>query len=194
MQAASRAVAVFCGSKFGHDPAHAEAARALGAGLAAAGITLVYGGGSVGLMGAIAAAALGAGGRVIGVIPEFLTRLERPCPALTELEIVPSMHVRKRRMFELADAFVTLPGGLGTLDETIEILTWRQLGLHDRRLIVVDVAGWARPLVALIESLIGAGFVSPDHRRLFEVVPDVAGALAALAAVPDHPPASLPRL
>jgi len=188
------AVAVFCGSRPGTDPAYAAAARALGAGLAAAGITVVYGGGGVGLMGVLAEAALGAGGRVIGVIPEFLTRIERPYPALAELEIVPSMHVRKRRMFELADGFVTLPGGLGTLDETVEILTWAQLQLHDKRLIVVDVAGWARPLVALVEAMIEAGFVSPANRALFEVVDNVPAALQRLATLPNRPERPAPLL
>jgi len=194
MSAERRAVAVFCGSKPGNDPAHAAAARALGAGLAAAGTTLVYGGGGIGLMGEVAAAAIGAGGRVVGIIPEFLTRIERPYAALTELEIVPSMHIRKRRMFELADAFVTLPGGLGTLDETIEIMTWRQLALHDKPLFIVDIAGWAQPLVALSESLIAAGFVAAANRRLFTVVPDAEAALAALAGIPDQPKTPAPRL
>lgn len=194
MQDDRLAVAVFCGSRPGADPAYAAAARALGAGLAAAGITVVYGGGGVGLMGVVAEAAIGAGGRVIGVIPEFLTRIERPYPALAELEIVPSMHVRKRRMFELADGFVTLPGGLGTLDETVEILTWAQLGLHDKRLIVIDVAGWARPLVALVDAMIDAGFVNPANRALFEVVDSVPAALQRLAGLPNRPEQPAPLL
>jgi uncharacterized protein (TIGR00730 family) len=180
-----RSVAVFCGTRPGHDPAHAEMARALGAGLAEAGLTMVYGGGGIGLMGLVAEAALRAGGRVRGVIPEFLTRVERPYPALAELEVTTSMHTRKTRMFELSDAFVTLSGGLGTLDETVEIITWRQLGLHDKPVLILDVNGWARPLVALIESLVEQGFVAEAHRRLYQVVPDVPTALAALRAAPS---------
>ncbi|MBX6744814.1 MAG: TIGR00730 family Rossman fold protein [Acetobacteraceae bacterium] len=180
-----RSVAVFCGARPGHDPAHAEAARQLGAGLARAGLTLIYGGGGIGLMGLVAEAALGAGGRVRGVIPEFLTRVERPYPALTELEITSSMHTRKTRMFELSDAFITLSGGLGTMDETVEIITWRQLGLHDKPIILLDVAGWAQPFVALVEHLIRQGFVGEAHRRLFAVTAGVEEALDLLRVAPS---------
>jgi len=186
-----RSVAVFCGTRTGEDPAHEAAARALGRGIAEAGLTLVYGGGGIGLMGAVAEAALTAGGRVRGVIPEFLTRVERPYPALVELEVTTSMHTRKTRMYELADAFITLSGGLGTLDETVEVITWRQLGLHDKPVIVLDIAGWARPLVALIDALIEAGFVAAANRRLYRVVPDVAAALALLRTEPS-PEAAAP--
>lgn len=179
-----RSVAVFCGSRPGHDPVHEAAARELGAGLARAGIMLVYGGGGVGLMGTVAGAAVDAGGKVRGIIPSFLVQVERAHPAVTDLEVTPSMHTRKTRMFELADAFVTLSGGLGTMDETVEILTWRQLGLHDKPVVILDINGWARPFVALIEALIGQGFVAESHRRLFEVVPDVAAALALLRTAP----------
>ncbi len=186
-----RSVAVFCGARPGRDPAHAAAAQALGRGIAAAGLTLVYGGGGIGLMGAVAEAALSAGGRVQGVIPEFLTRMERPHAGPIALDITDSMHARKTRMYELADAFVTLSGGLGTLDETVEVLTWRQLGLHDKPVILLDVAGWARPFVALVEALIAAGFVPPSNRDLFQVVPDVATALDVLrAATPSGQPAA----
>lgn len=180
-----RSVAVFCGSRAGHDPAHAAAARELGAGLAAAGLTLVYGAGGIGLMGVVAEAALQGGGRVQGVIPEFLTRIERPHPALEELEVTAGMHERKTRMFALADAFVTLSGGLGTLDETVEIITWRQLGLHDKPIVILDVAGWARPLLALVDAMIGQGFVAPDGRRLFSVAETVPQALAMLRQAPE---------
>jgi uncharacterized protein (TIGR00730 family) len=164
-----RTVAVFCGSHPGHDPACRVAAEGLGAGLAQAGIGLVYGGGRVGLMGAVAEAALAAGGRVIGVIPDFLTRREVAHAGVTEMIVTDSMHSRKRRMFELADAFVSLPGGLGTLDETIEIITWRQLRLHDKPILLCDVEGSAAPLLAAIEAAIERGFAFPDVRRLFEV-------------------------
>ncbi|MDB5372194.1 MAG: lysine decarboxylase family protein [Belnapia sp.] len=184
-----RSVAVFCGSRHGADPAHAEAARALGAGLAAAGLTLVYGGGGVGLMGVVAEAAIAAGGRVHGVIPEFLTRVERVYPAVAKLEITTGMHSRKTRMFDLSDAFVAIPGGLGTIDELVEIITWRQLGLHDKPIIVLDAAGWAQPFVALVEALIAGGFVAPDSRGLFAVAADVPAVLALLrdGAVPKAP-------
>jgi predicted Rossmann-fold nucleotide-binding protein len=156
-----RSVAVFCGSRHGSDPAYAAAAQALGTVLAEAGMTLVYGGGGVGLMGVVAEAAIAAGGRV-------------------ELEVTGSMHSRKTRMFELADAFIAIPGGLGTIDELVEIVTWRQLGLHDKPVLVLDAAGWAQPFVALVEALIAGGFVAPESRGLFTVVPDVAAAMALL--------------
>ena len=189
-----RSVAVFCGSRHGSDPAHAAAARALGTGLAEAGLTLVYGGGGVGLMGVVAEAAIAAGGRVHGVIPEFLTRIERIYPAVAELEVTDSMHSRKTRMFELADAFIAIPGGLGTIDELVEIVTWRQLGLHDKPVLVLDEAGWAQPFVALVEALIAGGFVAPDSRGLFAVVPDVAAALALLRRTEAGDAASSDRL
>ncbi|MBX6374385.1 MAG: TIGR00730 family Rossman fold protein [Acetobacteraceae bacterium] len=178
-----RSVAVFCGSRVGYGPAHQAAAEALGRGIARAGLTLIYGGGSIGLMGVVADAALAEGGKVHGVIPDFLSRVERPHPGLDRLEITRSMHERKARMFSLADAFVVLSGGFGTLDETLEIITWRQLGLHDKPILLSDVAGWARPLVALIDSVIAMGFAEPEHRRLFTVVPDVPAALTLLGVV-----------
>lgn len=190
-----RSVAVFCGSRPGHDPSHEQAARALGAGLARAGIRLVYGGGGVGLMGAVAAGAIAAGGAVQGVIPAFLLHAERAHLSGCALEVTPSMHTRKTRMFEMADAFITLSGGLGTLDETVEILTWRQLGLHDKPVVILDINGWARPFIALIEALIAQGFVAEAHRRLYQVVPDVDSALALLRAAPQpEPSASASRL
>jgi hypothetical protein len=179
-----RSVAVFCGSRPGHDPVHEEAARALGKGLAEAGMRLIYGGGGVGLMGAVAGGAIAAGGAVQGVIPTFLLHAERAHLSVSDLEVTPSMHTRKTRMFEMADAFVTLSGGLGTLDETFEILTWRQLGLHDKPVLILDVNGWAQPFLALIDSLIAQGFVTEANRRLYQVVPDVAAALALLRQAP----------
>lgn len=180
-----RSVAVFCGSRPGHDPVHAAAARALGEGLARAGITLVYGGGGVGLMGVVAQAALAAGGRVRGVIPDFLMRAEKALPGLREIEVTPSMHARKTRMFELSDAFVALSGGLGTLDETVEILTWRQLGLHEKPVILMDVAGWAQPLLALVDAMIAQGFVAEGHRAMIQVAPDVPAVLEMLRRAPS---------
>ncbi|MCB4820472.1 LOG family protein [Roseicella aerolata] len=179
-----RSVAVFCGVRAGTDPVHLAAARQLGAGIAEAEMMLVYGGGGLGLMGAVAEGAIAKGGRVHGVIPEFLTRVERPFPSLAELEVTTSMHTRKTRMFELADAFITLSGGLGTLDETVEIITWRQLGLHDKPVIILDIGGWAQPFLALIEALIAQGFVPESNRRLYAVAPDVPAALRMLQAAP----------
>jgi uncharacterized protein (TIGR00730 family) len=188
-----RSVAVFCGARPGTDPRHLGVARALGTALAGAGLTVVYGGGGIGIMGAVAEAAMAAGGQVHGVIPEFLTRVERPMPTLTALEITSSMHTRKTRMFELSDAFISLSGGLGTMDETFEIITWRQLGLHDKPIILLDVAGWVAPFQALFDHLVGQGFVGAESRRLYEVVADVDAAMALLAAEQSEP-ASAARL
>ena len=175
-----RSVAVFCGSRVGHDPAYAEAAAALGGGLAAAGLRLVYGGGGVGLMGVVADAALAAGGEVLGIIPEFLQRREVAHAGVGDMVVTETMHDRKRRMFDAADAFVTMPGGLGTFDETIEITTWRQLALHDKPILVCDVAGWAQPYLASLQAAVDQGFAGPECLRLFEVLPDVHAVLARL--------------
>ena len=173
-------VAVFCGAQAGHDPIFRDAATELGRAMAQAGMRLVYGGGRVGLMGALADAALAGGGQVVGVIPDFLTRWEVAHEGVSELIITDSMHSRKRRMFELVDAFVSLPGGLGTLDETIEIITWRQLKLHDKPVLICDVAGSAAPLLAAIEAAIAAGFARPESRALFELVSGVAATIGRL--------------
>ena len=146
---AIKSVAVFCGASMGSDPLFRESAVDLGAGLARQGLRLIYGGGGIGLMGVVANAALDAGGRVTGIIPDFLRRREAAHPELVELEVTDSMHGRKLRMSELADAFVAIPGGLGTLDELIEILTWKQLGLHDKPIFICDVAGSAAPLLRM---------------------------------------------
>lgn len=176
-------VAVFCGARAGSSPVFRDAAAALGRGLAEAGIRLVFGGGRIGLMGAMADAALAAGGAVTGVIPEFLTHVEIAHPGVHEMVVTDSMHSRKQRMFELSDAFVTLPGGLGTLDETIEIITWRQLRLHDKPVLLCDVAGSATSLVAVIEAAIDTGFAEPCSRDLFEVQPGVDATLRRLAGL-----------
>jgi uncharacterized protein (TIGR00730 family) len=183
LPAPSRAVAVFCGARAGHDPGARAAAEAVGAGLAARGIGLIYGGGQVGLMGAVADAALAAGGQVTGVIPEFLTRLEVAHTGLTTLHITDSMHSRKRLMFELADAFVTLPGGFGTLDETVEIATWKQLGLHDKPVLLCNVGGWADTLLAALRATVADGFAGEASLLLIETVADVPGLLARLDGV-----------
>jgi uncharacterized protein (TIGR00730 family) len=175
------AVAVFCGSRPGKDPAYRAAAQALGRGLAEAGIRLVYGGGRIGLMGVLADAALEAGGTVIGVIPEFLTQREVAHQGVTEMVVTDSMHSRKQRMFEAADAFVSLPGGTGTLDETIEIITWRQLRLHAKPVLICDVAGSAAPFMATIEAAIAADFAYPGTLELFEVLDGVPAVLERLS-------------
>lgn len=180
-------VAVFCGAQAGVRPACAAAAQALGRGLAESGMRLVYGGGRVGLMGRLADAAVAAGGSVTGVIPQFLTRWEVAHEGIGELIVTDSMHSRKRRMFDLADAFVTLPGGLGTLDETFEILTWRQLRLHDKPILICDVEGSARPLLATIEATIAEGFARSEIRGLYEVVGGVPALLARLRQLATTP-------
>lgn len=178
-----RSVAVFCGSRFGHDPAFRAASTALGAGLAAAGLGLVYGGGRVGLMGVVADAVLEGGGTVLGIIPDFLQRREVAHGGPIELIVTETMHDRKRRMFEAADAFVTMPGGLGTFDETIEITTWRQLGLHDKPILICDLQGWAQPYIGALRGAVEQGFADPATANLFEVLPDVPAVLARLAAL-----------
>ncbi len=187
-------VAVFCGASLGVSPAFREAAEALGAGIARAGWTLVYGGGQLGLMGVVADAALAARGRVVGVIPEFLQRREVVHEGVAELFVTDSMHSRKTGMFERADAFVTLPGGLGTLDETIEIITWRQLRLHDKPILLCDVMGSSAPLVAAIESAIALGFARAEVRHLFEVHEGVDAVLERLATLPARPGGAAERL
>ena len=164
-----KSVCVFCGSSPGHDPKYAEAAQLLGRTLAARGLALVYGGGATGLMGLVADAALGAGGQVTGIIPRGLERRELAHRGLTRLEVVGSMHERKARMAALAEGFVALPGGMGTLEELAEILTWAQLGLHARPVGLLDVGGYYEPLVAFFDRAVAAGFLRPEHRRLLAV-------------------------
>jgi hypothetical protein len=177
-------VAVFCGSNSGTNPAFAAGAGELGRGLAEAGLRLVYGGGRIGLMGIVADAALQAGGEVLGVIPEFLARLEVAHTGIADLAVTDSMHSRKQRMFAEADAFVSMPGGLGTLDETVEIITWRQLRLHDKPILLCDIAGSAAPLLAAIHAAIELGFAPARARDLFEVVDGVAPLLQRLRGLP----------
>jgi uncharacterized protein (TIGR00730 family) len=178
---------VFCGSNRGSSPAFAAAAQELGTALAMAGDGLVYGGGAVGLMGLVADAVLGAGGEVIGVIPESMVAREVAHQSLTELRVTQSMHERKAEMAALADAFVALPGGLGTFEELCEILTWAQLGLHARPVIVLDVAGYWMPFFSLLDAAVDAGFLRPSHRRLARKAESVAEVLALLALPPPPP-------
>ena len=183
-----RSVCVYAGSRMGRDPAFAAAATALGRGLAERGIGIVYGGGNVGMMGAVADAALAAGGRVVGVIPRFLVEREVRRQDLTEQHTVDSMHERKAKMAELSDAFVVLPGGLGTLDEAFEIVTWRQLALHDSPILVADIAGYWTDLFRQIDRAVAEGFVYKQEVALFERHTAIETVLARLEhlAAPDH--------
>jgi uncharacterized protein (TIGR00730 family) len=148
-----RSICVYCGSGVGADPAYAEAARAIGRDMAEAGIRLVYGGGSVGLMGTMARAVLDAGGEVTGIIPRFLQRREHPMAGLTELIVTEDMHERKMLMFERADAFVALPGGVGTLEELVEQMTWAQLGQHQKPVLLANIEGFWDSLIKLLEHM-----------------------------------------
>jgi uncharacterized protein (TIGR00730 family) len=179
-----RRICVFCGSAFGQDPRYRAAAVDLGRLVAEKDLGLVYGGGRVGLMGVLADAALAAGGEVIGVIPEALNAREVAHRGVTELIVVPSMHTRKARMAELADAFVALPGGFGTFEELFEIITWAQLGLHSKPIGLLDVAGYFEPLQQLVERALGEGFVKPEHRDLVRMHEDPARLLDDLATRP----------
>jgi uncharacterized protein (TIGR00730 family) len=175
---------VFCGSRVGISPAYAQAGRDLGQGLAQAGIRLVYGGGRIGIMGVVADATLAAGGTVLGVIPEFLAKWEVAHEGVTEMVVTQSMHTRKRRLYEESDAFVIMPGGLGTFDEAFEIITWRQLRLHDKPIILCNVEGSIEPFVATIDHAIEQGFADPACRQLFEVIDGVPAVLERLRALP----------
>jgi uncharacterized protein (TIGR00730 family) len=161
-----RRICVFCGSRSGLGDAYVTAARALGRTLAERGLAVVYGGGNVGLMGELADAALAGGGEVIGVIPEALVRKEVAHTGLTELRVVASMHERKAQMADLSDAFIALPGGMGTFEELFEILTWAQLGLHEKPCGLLDVCGYFAPLCELLDHAVAEGFVDARHRRL----------------------------
>ncbi len=160
---------VFCGASLGDDPAWSEAGRELGTMMAEKGIRLVYGGGRVGMMGLIADAMLDAGGEAVGVIPEHLLKRELGHYGLSKLHVVDSMHSRKQKMFELSDAFAVMPGGIGTLDETFEILTWRQMGLHDKPIVLLSVADYWRPFEELIRAMIRTEFARPTVAELFDV-------------------------
>src|SRR6476646_1694878 len=161
-----RSICVFCGASTGHDGRYVAAAAAVGEGLAARGIRLVYGGGRLGLMGAVADAALAAGGEGVGVIPRGLVDRELAHPGLTDLRIVDTLHERKAQMAELADAFLTLPGGLGTLEELAEVLAWAQLELHAKPIGLLDVGGYFGALEGFLDHAAAEGFVAERHRRL----------------------------
>jgi uncharacterized protein (TIGR00730 family) len=187
-------LAVFCGSRVGVNPAYAEAGRVLGHGLGRAGIRLVFGGGRIGIMGVVADAVLEAGGTVLGVIPEFLTQWEVAHTRVTEMVVTDSMHTRKRRLYEESDAFLVMPGGLGTFDEAFEIITWRQLRLHDKPILLCDIAGSVAPLVATIDHAIEQGFADPACRQLFELIDGVPAVLERLRTLPAGKGGSVERL
>ena len=159
-----KSICVYCGSNAGNKPAYTERAMALGDRIAKEGLSLVYGGGNVGLMGVVADAVLQAGGEVVGVIPEQLVNWEVAHRGVTRLEVVANMHERKKLMFDLSDAFVALPGGFGTLDEMFEMLTWRQLGIGDKPCAFLDVDGFYGPLLAMIDRMVEERFLHPDQR------------------------------
>jgi uncharacterized protein (TIGR00730 family) len=176
-------VCVFCGSRLGNDPAYRAAAEALGAALAGADMRLVYGAGDVGLMGAVAGAAIAAGGETFGVIPTHLVAREKGRRDLSRMVITETMHERKKVMFMNADAIVTLPGGPGSLDELFEVLTWRQLGLHAKPVYLLNVGGYWAPLRALLNHLVDNGFAEPgflDFLLTRDTVPELMRSLAAL--------------
>ena len=179
-------VCVFCGSSKGARPIYADAARHVGTLLAQRGLELVYGGGCVGLMGIVADAALGAGGKVIGVIPEALKIKEVVHEGLPDLRVVKSMHERKALMADLSDAFIALPGGFGTYEEFCEVLTWAQLGLHKKPFGLLNVAGFYEPMLALFDHAVTEGFLRTQHRQLVMVESDAEKLLHRLDTF--HPP------
>jgi uncharacterized protein (TIGR00730 family) len=186
-------VCVYCGSAARVAEPYRESARRTGRLLAQSGIELIYGGGRVGLMGLTAEAALAAGGHVVGIIPDFLHARELAHTSVSELIVVSSMHERKQRMIERADAFAILPGGLGTLDETLECITWKQLGLHDKPIVIVDVEGYWQPLAALLDHVIAAGFAHSKMRDAVQVVRSPEELMTALAAAPEPRVPPMPR-
>ena len=189
-----RNVCVYCGSNVGTNPAYAEAARTLGASMAKERIGLVYGAGGLGLMGELARSVLAHGGRVTGIIPAFLSKKERMLRDADELIVVDDMHQRKKLMFDKSDAFVALPGGIGTLEELVEQLTWAQLGRHTKPIVLVNIDGFWGPLLALLRHMSAQAFIRPDMEVPFATVEraeDVVAAILAKAArTPPEPEAA----
>jgi uncharacterized protein (TIGR00730 family) len=181
---AIRSICVYCGASGQVERRFLDCAVATGREAARRGWRLVFGGGHVGLMGAMADAALTAGGEVEGVIPQALMDRELGHGRVTKLHVVASMHARKEKMFELSDGFLALPGGIGTLDETIEVITWKQLGFHDKPIAILDLDGYWAPLFGLIEATIAHGFASAATARLYRAAPTVAAAFEVLAEAP----------
>ena len=182
-------VCVFCGSRFGADPVYRQLAANLGELLARQHMTLVYGGGGVGLMGVMANAALTAGGKVVGIIPRFLLTREAGHPALTETRVVENMHERKLEMFKRSEAIIVLPGGIGTLEEFFEVLSWRTLGLHIKPIVIVDQGGYWKPLAVLLRAVVEGGFADRGHLDLVAFIDDLDQLLPTLAAMPRAKPA-----
>lgn len=183
-----RTVCVYCGSGFGGDPAFTQAAQDLGRALAQAGIGLVYGGGNVGLMGTVARAVLENGGHVTGIIPDFLKSRERMLDEIQETIVVGDMHTRKRLMFERSDAFIALPGGIGTLEELVEQMTWAQLGRHDKPILLVSVAGFWTPLITLLDHMRDQGFIRDGLELNYLVAGNAQEAVAMLRTVDARAP------
>lgn len=181
-------ICVYCGSATGDDPRYAAAAENFGRTLARAGVGLVFGGGSCGLMGAVARATLAAGGRVTGIIPDFLDEREVALEKLTELIVVGDMHTRKQLMFERSDAFVALPGGIGTLEELTEQLTWIQLGRHTKPLVIADIAGFWRPLLSLLAHMHNASFIREGYDVRYMVAERVEDVLPMILAAARRTP------
>jgi uncharacterized protein (TIGR00730 family) len=181
-----RRVAVYCGSADGNDPAFLAEARALGTAIAKAGMGVVYGGANIGLMGAVADAALAAGAEVIGVLPEVLAGREIAHTGLTRLESVATMHLRKARMVALADAFLNLPGGYGTLDEMLEIITWSQLRMHAKPCILINTLGYWDGLLAFLDTTVAAGFLKPENRALLLVAANAEEAVGRIREREDR--------
>ncbi len=179
------ALCVYCGSSSRGPESHKKAARDLGKLLADSGIRVIYGGGRVGLMGIVADAALAAGGEVTGIIPKFLDEYEVGHPNVTRLEVVDSMHERKAMMAQLSAGFVILPGGLGTLDEAFEIITWKQLNLHDKPIVIVDIDGYWSGLRAVLDGIVDQGYARPENINLARFVTDVSEVLPAIQAMPE---------
>ncbi|MBR0556190.1 TIGR00730 family Rossman fold protein [Ciceribacter sp. L1K23] len=178
-----KSICVYCGSQPGRDPAHMAAGRALGRSIAVHGLRLVYGGGTKGIMGAVAAGVLSNGGQVTGIIPEFLMDMEatrHSLGQLNELIVTKDMHERKHKMFERADAFVTLPGGIGTLEEIVEIMTWAQLGRHEKPMVFANVNGFWDPMLELVSHMRSQGFIHTAHRVQPMVVDNVEDIVPAI--------------
>lgn len=193
-----RRICVYCGSSPGTDPAFVEAAKAFGAIMAKNGIGLVYGGGAIGIMGATAYSVLDHGGEVIGIIPEFLMNRERALRGTHELIITQDMHERKRKMFDMADAFVTLPGGIGTLEEVVEQMTWAQLGRHQKPILLANINGFWNPLCALLDHMKALEFIRGDFnfdlleaKTVDEILPMLE---KAAAGVPEEAKEMPPKL
>ena len=179
-----RSICVFCGSKVGVKPAFEREARRLGDLIALRGMRLVYGGGRIGLMGVIADAVVDRGGDVVGIIPEFLMQLEVGNEKVGELIVTDSMHSRKAKMFQMSDAVVILPGGIGTMDEAIEIMTWKQLQQHRKPIVIVNVDGYWDSFISLIESVVSGGFAHPKIRDLISIVKTADEVFEAIAKAP----------